>query len=90
MVSPSHTRPNQCSDSQSVKMTMTVSLKHRPDFKSVWKSPSPVQATALVAGVAIGAGAYAAKFALDAALKFRAATGPGLRAFYKVFAFRSL
>ncbi len=43
-----------------------------------------VQTTPVVAGLVIGAGAYAAKFALEAAMKVRASSGPNLRAFYKV------
>lgn len=39
--------------------------------------------TPVFAGIAIGAGAYAAKFALDAVMKSRASVGPGLKAFYK-------
>jgi len=39
--------------------------------------------TPVVAGLVIGAGAYAAKFALEAAMKVRASSGPNLRAFYK-------
>lgn len=43
-----------------------------------------VQTTPVLAGLAIGASAYAAKFALEAAVKFRSASGPSLRPFYKV------
>ena len=38
----------------------------------------------MVAGLVIGAGAYAAKFALEAAMKIRASSGPNLKRFYKV------
>lgn len=38
----------------------------------------------MLAGLAIGASAYAAKFAIEAAVKLRSASGPNLRQFYKV------
>ena len=43
-----------------------------------------LQTTPVVAGLVIGAGAYAAKFALEAAMKIRASSGPNLKRFYKV------
>ena len=43
----------------------------------------PVQATPVIAGLAIGAAAYAGKAAIELAVKFRNAP-PRLRQFYKV------
>ena len=47
---------------------------------SLWSLPT--QATPLVAGLAVGAAAYAGKLAIEMAMKMRAA--PRLRNFYKV------